>query len=287
MTKFTPRNLDHVVLPVPSLKIARERLSSLGFTVAPDARHKFGSENACVFFENGTFIEPLAVGHRETVEAAIDKGNPFLRRDMAYRFRNGDDGFSMVVFGDEDPKIQRKKIKKAGWQTGKLVTVRRPGVAVRVALGIDERSPDLTTFLCERPNGPPTFPDELVDHENGSIGIVRVTMGEQLPEDFQYYLQTMARQREIRSHSFGMEFTLPNAKLSVMNRAGLKAHYGIDAPQDRGLKAYAFDIAVKDLDAIAEHVARAGISARQIGQRLIVDEASGQGAKIAFVKAQQ
>ena len=99
MTKLSPRNLDHVVLPVPNLEIARERLSSLGFTVAPDARHKFGSENACVFFENGTFFEPLAIGHRETVEADIMKGNNFLRRDAAYRFRNGDDGFSMVVIG--------------------------------------------------------------------------------------------------------------------------------------------------------------------------------------------
>ncbi len=284
MKKLSPRNLDHVVLPVPSLKVARERLSKLGFTVAPDARHKFGSENACVFFENGTFIEPLAVGHRETVEAAIDKGNPFLRRDMAYRFRNGDDGFTFLVFGDPDPKAERKNIKKAGWETGKLVTVRRPGVAVKVALGIDERSPDFACFLCERPSGPPSFPQEMTGHANGAIGITRVTLCEQLPEDFQYYLQTMSGQREIRSHSFGMEFTLPNAKISALNKAGLKQHYGVDASDDRGLKAVAFDIVVKDQKAVADHLAGQGIETRTIGQRLIVDPASGQGAMIAFIE---
>ncbi len=285
MKKLTPRNLDHVVLPVPSLKLTRERFSQLGFTVAPDARHKFGSQNACVFFENGTFIEPLAVGHRETVEAAIVKGNPFLRRDMAYRFRNGHNGFSMVVFGDPDPKKERKAIKKAGWETGKLVTVRRPGVKVRVALGIDERSPDCSTFLCERPNGPPQFPEKLTKHTNGVVGISRVTLCEQLPEDFQYYLQTMARQREIRSHSFGMEFSLPNAKLSVLNRAGMRAHYDADAPEQRGLRAVAFDLTVPSLDGVTTVLNESGVESRKVGDRLIVDPAPGQGALIAFLAA--
>lgn len=287
MTKTTPRNLDHVVLPVPSLKIARERFSKLGFTVAPDARHKFGSENACIFFENGTFVEPLAVGHRETVEAAIDKGNPFLRRDMGYRFRNGDDGFTFLVFGDPDPKKERKKIRKAGWETGKLVTVRRPGVAVKVALGIDERSPDFSCFLCERPDGPPSFPTEMTGHKNGAVGIKRVTLCEQLPEDFQYYLQTMSGQREVRSHSFGMELSLPNAKVSALNRAGLKAHYGVEATKDRGLRAVAFDVTVKDQASVADLLTAANVATRTVGQRLIVDPAPGQGAMIAFLEDQK
>jgi hypothetical protein len=284
MTKLTPRNLDHVVLPVPSLKVARERLSSLGFTVAPDARHKFGTENACVFFENNTFVEPVAVGHRETVEAAIDKGNPFLRRDMGYRFRNGDDGFTFLVFGEPDPKSERKAIQKAGWETGKLVTVRRPGVKVRVALGIDERSPDFSCFLCERTDGPPTFPSELTQHANGASGITSVALVEQLPEDFQYYLQTMSGQREARSHSFGMEIKLPNAKVDVLNKAGLKAHYGVEALPQRGLRAVAFDVIVRDQSKTASLLKNAGVETRTVGKRLIVDRATGQGAMIAFVE---
>lgn len=284
MTKLTPRNLDHVVLPVPSLKIARARLSALGFTVAPDARHSFGSENACVFFQNGTFVEPLAVGHRETVEAAIEKGNPFLRRDMGFRFRHGNDGFTFVVFGEPDPKKARKKIQKAGWETGKLVTVKRPGVKVRVALGIDERSPDSAAFLCERRDGPPEFAAELTSHKNGAMGISSVVLCEQLPEDFQYYLQTMSGQREIRSHSFGMQFKLPNASLAVLNRAGLKAHYGAEAPVERGLRALAFDVRVKNLAETQKTLAANAIETRKVGHRLIVDPATGQGAMIAFVE---
>ena len=282
---MTPRVLDHVVLPVPSLKIARERYAQLGFTVSPDGRHKFGSENCCIHFENGTFIEPLAIGHRETVEAAIDKGNNFLRRDMGYRFRNGDDGFTCLVFGEPDPKSARKDIQKAGWETGKLVTVRRPGVKAKIALGIDERSPDFTCFLCERPDGSKKVPNKKAVHENGATGIKAVTLCEQLPEDFQYYLQTMSGQREVRSHSFGMEIQMPNGSVNVLNRAGLRAHYGKEAPIERGVRAMAFDVTVKDLKAVAGLLDSSSVETRQVGPRLIVDPARGQGAMIAFVEA--
>ena len=46
LSKRTTRPLDHLVLPVDTLTQARRRLSNLGFTVADDARHPFGTENA-------------------------------------------------------------------------------------------------------------------------------------------------------------------------------------------------------------------------------------------------
>lgn len=280
-----PRNLDHVVLPVPSLEISRERFARLGFTVAPDARHSFGSENSCVFFENGTFIEPLAIGHRETVEANIVKGNGFLRRDMGYRFRNGENGFSCVVFGEKDPKASRKKFQKEGYETGKMVVVKRPGVKVHIALVMDERAPDCTLFMCERPKGPPEFHSEFTIHDNGSSGITRVTLYEHLPEDFQYYLQTASEQREVRSHSFGMDMELPNATLTTLNEDGMKAFYGVkDVPSARGLRAMAFDIAVRDIEKTKDVLKTSGIEFKIIGKRLIVDPAEGQGCIVAFVE---
>ncbi len=285
MKNINIRNLDHVVLPVPNLEITRERFTQLGFTVAPDARHSFGSENACVFFENGTFIEPLAIGHRETVEENMVKGNNFLRRDAAYRFRNGEDGFSCVVFGEPDPKKIRKEFKKAGYETGKIVVVKRPGVKVHIAFIIDPRAPDCSFFMCERPDGPAKFAPEMTSHKNGAMRISRVTMHEHLPEDFQYYIQTASEQREVRSHSFGMDMNLPNATLTTLNDDGMKAFYGLDsAPQGRGLRAMAFDIDVQNLDKTKKILKNNNIEASMLGERLIVQPASGQGAILAFVE---
>ena len=279
------RNLDHVVLPVPNLEITRERFTQLGFTVAPDARHNFGSENACVFFENGTFIEPLAIGHRETVEANMVKGNTFLRRDAAYRFRHGEDGFSCVVLGEPDPKKIRKQFKKAGYETGKMVVVKRPGVKVNIAFIMDQRAPDCSFFMCERPDGPPKFAAEMTGHANGATGIARVTLHEHLPEDFQYYMQVASEQREVRSHSFGMDMELPNATLTTLNDDGMRAFYGKDnLPKSRGLRAMAFDVSVQSLDTIKNILKKNQIEAKMIGARLVVKPASGQGAILAFVE---
>jgi len=285
MKNNSPRPLDHVVLPVPDLETARDRLTQLGFAVSPDARHSFGSENAMVYFENGTFIEPLAIGHRETVEENIIKGNVFLRRDMGYRFRNGENGFSSVVLGEADPKKARKAFKKAGYETGKVVTVKRPGVKVHIAFIIDERAPDYSFFLCERPDGPPKFSSDITSHANGAKGISQVALHEHLPEDFQYYMQTACLQREVRSHSFGMDMTLPNATLSTLNDDGMKVFYGADySSNERGLRAAAFDVTVQDIEKTKEVLKNSNVEMTMIGARLVVEPANGQGAIIAFVE---
>ena len=64
------RLLDHLVLPVAELSAARNRLTQLGFTVAADAQHPFGTENACVSLADKTYLEPIAVASREDCEAA-------------------------------------------------------------------------------------------------------------------------------------------------------------------------------------------------------------------------
>jgi hypothetical protein len=63
MIKSSAHPLDHLVLPTGSLDAVRSRLSSLGFIVAPTGIHPFGTENACVFLADGTYLEPLAVGN--------------------------------------------------------------------------------------------------------------------------------------------------------------------------------------------------------------------------------
>ena len=282
-----PRLLDHVVLPVPELDTARARYSSLGFTVAPVGRHKFGTENACIKFSNATFIEPLAIGHRETVEANATKGNNFLRRDAAYRFRHGDDGFWGFALGTQDAAADRKFLRKAGYNTGKLVTVKRKGVHARLAFGLDERAPDFSIFMCQDMGSKAKADPALFKHQNGSIGISCVTLFEHLPEDFQYYLQTLSGQRNVRSHSFGMEIELSNATLSILNSDGMKVLYGLSVvPMERGLRAMAFDVEVQSLEKTGKVLKENGISTRNSGPRLIVDPAPGQGAVIAFVEAE-
>ncbi len=69
-----PHPLDHLVLPVTDIELARERLGRLGFTVAAEGRHPFGTENACVFFADKTYLEPLGIASAKKYEESVAPG---------------------------------------------------------------------------------------------------------------------------------------------------------------------------------------------------------------------
>src|SRR5690606_25434611 len=99
---MTTRSIDHLVLPTADLEIARARLRALGFTVAPEGLHPFGTKNACVYFADDTFIEPLAIADDALADEAMAAGNVFVARDRAFRAARGEEGFSAVVLATED-----------------------------------------------------------------------------------------------------------------------------------------------------------------------------------------
>ncbi|PYE36830.1 glyoxalase-like protein [Rhizobium sp. PP-F2F-G38] len=286
------RHLDHLVLPVTALATARQRLSRLGFTVAGDALHPFGTENACVFLADKTYLEPLAVAQREDCEAAALQGNAFVARDLAYRFRRGQDGFSALVFSTDDAIADHARFQGNGLSGGDILEFSRPMKRpdgeeaigqFRLAFASDLRAPDLLCFTCQRVQPLPADRTALERHANGVTGIRQVILSEPNPTDFQYFLQEVVDERETEAHSFGMDIPAANAHISVLNEAGMRGFLGVDEPlTERGLRARAIvftvgDIAVTEAMLVAndiEHVKR--------DSRLIVTAAPGQGAIFVF-----
>ncbi len=268
----------------------------MGFTIAPDARHPFGTENACVYFRNGTYLEPLAIAQREDCEAAAIKGNVFVARDQAFRFRRGDEGFSAIAFASNDADDDHKRFKKLGISGGKQLKFSRvftnskgkESVATfKLSYAADLRSPDSFLFTCERINPPKTDRSALEKHANGAIAIAEIAMGEPNPSDFQYFLQEVMNQRDVNAHSFGIELKAGNANIGAFDANGLAAWYGIKTGcHGRGLRLRAFSVAVSDLKATAELLKKNKIKAHKYAQRLVVDHAPGQGCTIAFEQAE-
>lgn len=293
------RAIDHVVMPTGELSVARKRLGDLGFAVAADARHPFGTENACVYLADGTYLEPLAIAQREECEAAAIDGNVFMARDQAWRFRNGDEGGSAIAFATADAKADRKYFKARGWSAGKLLKFSRvfaegdapkdgkkpkkPAKAkFALAFSGDFRSPDAFFFTCERVNMPSVDRSSLTNHANGVTGLRRVVLSEPNATDFQYWLQDIMGQRDVSAHSFGMELEAANAVVAVKSPAGMRAWYGIDSPSDRGLRLAALVFAAADMAALKQILAQNGIKTREQAGRVIVDAAPGQGLLFAF-----
>lgn len=288
----SPRTLDHLVLPVASIETARSRYEQLGFTVAPDGRHPFGTENCCIFFKDGTFLEPLGIAHRETCEAQSLKGNTFVANDQSYRFRRGLEGFSHLVVKSDDAKGDDRLYKSEGISGGKMVRFSRAfatpdgekgKVSFHLAFAADRRSPDSGFFSCEVVDPPQVDRSALQTHHNGVTALKEIILSEVNPTDFQYFLQTYLNQREMDADSFGMSFDASNGIVTVLSPDGMQAFYGIETErQERGMQFQAFVLGVHDLAKTQLHMDQHGIDCTLKGERLIVPPAAGQGATIMF-----
>jgi hypothetical protein len=280
------------VLPVEDLDTARARHSALGFTVAADARHPFGTENACVFFADGTYLEPLGIAQREECEEAARSGNVFVARDQAYRFRRSENGFSALVVGSKDAGADHDRFVELGMSGGDMLTFSRPmklpdGSEVtpsfKLSFAADLRAPDFFGFAVERINVPAADRSALTNHPNGVVGISEVILSEPNPTDFQYFIQELACNREVDANSFGMSVELDGATVTVFNKAGLETHLGIvDPSRERGLMGRAVVYGVPDLQALSALLLKNEVAVRQVAGRLIVDPARGQGACYCF-----
>lgn len=287
-----PRALDHLVLPVHALDEARARLTRLGFTVAADARHPFGTENACVFFADNTYLEPLGVASREECEAAAVAGNAFVARDQAFRFRSGGEGLSAIVVASSDAAADHARFCNLGISGGDMVTFERPirlpdgretTAAFRLAFAADLRSPDFFLFACERVNPLPADRGALERHDNAVTGIAAVVLSEENPSDFQYLLEEVVNQREIEAHSFGITVPSANARIKVLTPEGLSAFFGLSGQQNgRGLKGRAVVFGTADLGVTEKLLAANCVGYTRRGDRLIVPHEQGQGVHFVF-----
>lgn len=285
------RPLDHLVLPVTDLKTARSRLTQLGFTVAADARHPFGTENACVNFAGGTYLEPLAIGSPSDYDASVRAGNQFTARDHAFRFRNGEEGLSGIALGTIDADADHVAFGAAGLSGGDQLRFSRimklpDGGEVEpkftLSFAADLRSPDFYAFTCQRADLPPIDRSALERHENGATGIVRVVLSEERPEAFADYLQAVTGGRPDGGSDGRLALSIANSALDVLEPAMLKSEFGVPRSSERGLRGEAVVFAVADLAGMERLLTANAVKHVRTAGMILVPREPGQGTLFAF-----
>lgn len=277
--------LDHLVLPTISLDVARTRLNSLGFIVAPNGIHPFGTENCCVFLADGTYLEPLAVGDRQSAALAIAQGNVFVARDQIYRDNLGEDGFSAVVLGTGNADADHARFVHAGVSAGDILNFSRAFVdaagksdiaSFKLAFASASGTADAFLFACQRVNAPKIDRTALQAHANGATGIVEVVAVSDNP----------ANQARLISIATGAEgedtFDLPNATLTVLTPAEFETRLGVPAGAPSKLRFAAVVFSVRNAGIAAKLLAANAIEHDIRGSDIVVQPAPGQGAAFIF-----
>jgi hypothetical protein len=291
MTKTAPGHphpLDHLVLPTADLAVARTRLTALGFTVAPRGIHPFGTENCCVYFSDGTFIEPLAVGDADAAKKAIGEGNVFVARDRVYRDCLGDEGFSAVVFGTTDADADHARYVAAGVSAGDRLDFSRPFVdtvgksdiaSFRLAFATAKAAPESFLFSCERVNAPNVDRSALQAHANGVGGIAEIVAVSLDPAGQRDLLRIAAGADDGAS---GNTLDLPNATLTVLDGDAFEKRFGVGLNAASSLRFAAIVFSVGDLEALRKLLAANAVAHHLRGDAIVVSPAQGQGAPFVF-----
>lgn len=288
---MSARSIDHLVLPVVSIETSRKRYEALGFTVAADARHPFGTENACIFLADGTYLEPLGVGDAAACEEASRLGNVFVARDRAFRYRCGE-GLSAIAIATADATKDDQRFREAGLSAGEILNFARPVrmpdgsesvAAFRLAFAADLRSPDFFLFNCERVNPLPTDRSALTRHDNGVVAMKAVVIAERNPEDFRPLLETAFDTHDIERQGAGFELLSGGRRIVVTTPAALADRFGIESRYPGpGLSGQAVVFGCRDLGVTEHHLAASGVAFERRAERLFVPPAPGQGVTFIF-----
>lgn len=291
MSSLSARLLDHLVLPVGNLQAARSRYEDLGFTVAPNGRHPFGTENANVYFPDGTFLESLAQADEQAYSTAT-MDNTFVRNDQSARSEYGADCFSHIVLSTDNAEADDQHFSAGGISGGSKVRFSRAFVApdgeqqeaeFLLAFASLGAAPDGCFFTCETIKAPKTGRTTLLTHANGSVRLSEIICYMQQPSDSMAFIQEVSGIVHSSQMPDAISYRLPNTTISVMTGGAIQRSFGIaDQGSVQGLRHCGFVVQVENLAECRRIFDRKNIGFTMIDGRLVVHPAPGQGVFIVF-----
>ncbi|MEP3233348.1 MAG: VOC family protein [Hyphomicrobiales bacterium] len=275
------RGLDHLVLPVSSLDIARQRYEALGFSVNKDGIHPFGTSNCCVFIENGVYLEPVAV-YDEALAAQYAKQNSFVMLDAKFREIVGNDGLAALSLQTNDSEEDRKSFtppyevgagnfefsRKAIHPDGSEDTLN-----VALTFCMNPSSPAFGLFTCEW-RGDPAVVAKIKTapaHPNTVLATIGVDLvSNDIPNALAYL-----------NHAFGAKFeSIGNDRYALTTPNSLiTLHKG-----DKPLQASSVTFSATSVQAVADCLEKAGIAFDSEEGTIVVAPAQGQGVTMKFTE---
>jgi hypothetical protein len=288
------RGIDHVVLCVADLELARRRWWGLGFTVTPLARHPWGTVNHLVLLQ-GNFVELLAVGDRAAIPRTA-RGFSFGAFNQAFLDRH--QGMSMLVFDSRDARADRAGFAAAGLRTYPVFDFQRSAtlpdgsrrrVGFSLAFVTDPRLPDAAFFTCQQHTPELFWLPEYQIHENGASQIREVVMVAADPQALRdLYVGLQGSSRVVAGD--GLRVVTTRGSIAVVTPDTFVRRFGGNAwPESADPPASprfaACSVAVRDLDVLEALLQERGVPHERRGSAVGVGTDYLFGLALEFVPA--
>lgn len=280
--------IDHIVLPVESLHVARQRWASLGFNVAGLGIHPFGTANTCIFLGDGTYLEPLGIHDAVLAETCAREGNCFVARDAEFRRSGPPEGFSAFVLRSSDADADHARFENEQISGGKPLSFSRNVMSTDGSASVasfrlafaDLGSARFFAFTCQRVNAALPTSGQSVEHPNGvkGLAIVRLgTDGSKCLDRLRILLELQGRET-----ASGKAFSLGNCDIFVDSVESEEAFQPMAKKAD--FTGIGIGFRVEDLSQTRLHLQASAITYRELEYGIAVDAEEGQGCIVEFVE---
>lgn len=262
-----PRALDHLVIGMPDLDRAGERLGALGFVVGARNRHPWGTENRIVQFADESFLELITVAEPGLIRPHTPghfSFGAFVRDGLKRR-----PGLSMLVLKSADARKDADTFRNAKigdfapFDFSRLGT-RADGsimeVAFSLAFASDQTMPECGFFTCQQHFPQNFWSASAQAHPNGARGVARVTIVSENPSDQHIFLSAFTGNREMRATSFGIEIATGHAVIEIVSPEGFAFRYGEAAPAIISPRFAGIEILCEGLAGMEKAAKQAGIA---------------------------
>ena len=288
------REIDHLVLPVSSLQDARERYEQLGFTVNADGIHPFGTANCCMFFENDTYLEPLAINDMVNVAEGLTAGNSFLIMDHNYRQTFGDEGCSGFALKTDDAERDRDLFIKAGMAERSIFAFERDArqpdgsvdrLSVAGSYCVEESFPGCSFFCVEWKGDKDSIARirKAQPHQNGVKGVIGATLLAKMNETCRHFLETGLDTKLELTGDGSYLARLPGADIVVETDIGKIDYISDDLSDDQKVLSIAsVTFEVEDCERLKFNLSNNRVSFEDREGEIIVPPARGQGVPFIF-----
>jgi catechol 2,3-dioxygenase-like lactoylglutathione lyase family enzyme len=286
------RGIDHLVLPVRDLAIARRFYEALGFTTTPDAVHPWGTGNFLVQLQ-GSFLEILGIVAPEKIVAP--QPGHFSFGAYNHDFLTRHEGFSMLAFESGDARADQREFAAKGLETyapfdferkARLPDGAEVTVGFSLAFVTDSRLPEAVFFTCQQHAPQYFWKPAYQSHRNGAARCGEVMLCTNDPEALAGLFEALQGPGVVRRESGGLAVCTARGVVMVATAERLAARFpGMTLPGDRnGPYFVGYSIEVEDLDHLAGLLGQGGVPFQRADASLWIAPATAFGVLIAFAE---
>lgn len=284
------RGIDHLVIAVRDLEVARQRYAAMGFTLTPVAEHPWGTINSLVQLQ-GNFLELLAVGNGDNIQEPGP--GEFSFGAFNRNFLRQREGFSQLVFEGHDARADRAEFAASGLDTYDNFDFKRQaklpdGSSVEVAFSLafvtHPEITDASFFTCQQHAPEYFWKPDYQRHANTARQVSEVVIRAAEPRRFESFFAALQDTDAVTATDDAVMVSTARGAVSVLAPAVYDDRFATEAAEDAPDAPYlaAYQIAVSDLAALRGCLDAAGVSYRGGYDRCVVGARDAFGIALEF-----